>query len=285
MRTVYPDNFCGLPAEFSNYENSRIVILPVPFDETTSWVKGSDKAPRAIIDASKQLEMYDMETGTEVYRRGIFTSKPVAASDSLKMIDGVYGEVKKYLKDGKFVVTTGGEHSICIGAIKAHYEKFPGMCVLQLDAHTDMRDSYEDSRYSHASAMSRVAEIVPDIVRVGIRSMDVTELEKLDEDNIFYALDIMKFDGWMDQVVEKLQKDVYITIDVDVFDPGIMPSTGTPEPGGLGWYQVTDLLTIISKKRNIVGFDVVELCPGENKAPDFLAAKLIYQLLSYKFAE
>ncbi|MCD6310587.1 MAG: agmatinase [Candidatus Eremiobacteraeota bacterium] len=284
MKTNYPDNFCGLTEEFSNYENSRIVILPVPFDETTSWIKGSDKGPQAIIDASRQLELYDIETKTEVYRHGIFTTDEIIARGSPDMIGKVYENVKKFLDDGKFVVTIGGEHPVCIGSIKAHSEKFPGMYVLQLDAHTDMRDSYEGSMYSHASTMSRVKEIVPGIISVGIRSMDITEVERVNPENIFYAHDIVKSENWIRPVIDKLPDNVYITIDVDVFDPGIMPSTGTPEPGGLDWHQVIDLMAEIAEKKNITGFDVTELCPSDNRAPDFLAAKLIYKILTYKFS-
>jgi agmatinase len=278
-----PYNFAYLPEKYSSYENSKIVILPVPFDKTSSWLKGSDKGPQAIIEASKNLELYDIETNSEVYKKGIFTAKEITSGSSTEMIAKTYKRVKKLLRDGKFAVVLGGEHTVCIGSIRAHAEVFHNLSILHLDAHSDLRHSYKGDRYSHACAISRVREITKDIVSVGIRSMDSSELREIDRKRIFYASDIHKSKSWIDKVIRKLSKNVYITIDLDVFDPSIMPSTGTPEPGGLDWYEVTDLLKDVSKNREIVGFDVVELCPSDNKAPDFLAAKLIYRLLSLCF--
>ena len=160
---------------------------------------------------------------------------------------------------------------------------FENISILHLDAHSDMRDEYEKNKYSHACVMARAKEITDNIVSVGVRSMDSSELSNINKNNIFYASEIFKSKEWTNKVVDKLSEDVYITLDLDVFDPGIMPSTGTPEPGGLGWYQVIELLKNVSENKNIVGADVVELCPSQNKAPDFLAAKLTYKLLSYKF--
>lgn len=284
MENEIPYNFGGLLGEFSNYENSKIVILPVPFDKTGTWLKGSDKGPRAIIDASRNLELYDIETNSEVYTAGICTEKEILAESSEAMIDKVYEKVKNLLTERKFVVTLGGEHSISIGAIRAHSIAFDDISILHLDAHMDMRDSYEGNRYSHACVMARVKEITKDITSVGIRSMDSSELKNIDKNKIFYASGIYKSKNWIKETVNKLSDNVYATIDLDVFDPSIMPSVSTPEPGGLDWYQATELLKTVSESRNIVGFDVVELCPSENKAPDFLAAKLIYNLLSYKFS-
>jgi len=279
-----PDNFGGLPKEFSSYETSKIVILPVPFDKTTSWLKGSDKGPKALIEASQNMEVYDIETDSEIYRKGIFTEKPIIAKDSVSMLTRVQGKVRTLLKDNKFVVTIGGEHSISIATIKVHSEVFPDISILHLDAHSDRRDSYEGDKYSHASIIARVNEITNKIVSVGIRSMDSSELESIKKNRVFYAHEIYKSKDWITETVNSLSKNVYVTLDLDVFDSSIMPSTGTPEPGGLTWQQVTDLLKEVSKKKSIVGADVVELCPSGNKAPDFLAAKLVYKLLSYKFA-
>ncbi len=276
-------NFGGLSGEFSDHDTSKIVILPVPFDKTSTWLKGSEKGPMAIIEASRNLEFYDIETDSEVYGQGIFTEKEIIADTSEEMINKVYEKISDLLNDGKFVVTLGGEHSVSIGAAKAHYDFFRDLCILHLDAHTDMRDSYEDSKYNHACVMARIKEITREIISVGIRSMDSAELRNIDSNKIFYAHEIYESRDWIKKVLDKLSKKVYITIDLDVFDPSIMSSTGTPEPGGLGWYQVTGLLKAVSESKNIVGFDVVELCPSENKAPDFLAARLIYNLLSYKF--
>jgi agmatinase len=277
-------NFGGLSKEYSSYKNAKIVILPVPFDKTSSWIKGSDRGPYAIINASRNLELYDIETASEIYKKGIHTARPVISSNSLEMIDRVYKKTKKLLSDKKFVVILGGEHSVSLGAIKAHVELFRHLSILHLDAHSDMRDSYEGNKYSHACVMARTKEITKNIISAGIRSMDSSELKNINKQRIFYASDIRKSKNWINKVTRKLSKNVYITIDLDVFDPSIMPSTGTPEPGGLGWYEVIDLLENVSKNKNIVGFDVVELCPSRgNVAPDFMAAKLIYKLLSFKF--
>ncbi|MFH0860700.1 MAG: agmatinase [Candidatus Altiarchaeota archaeon] len=275
--------FGGLYGEFSDYDNSRIVILPVPFEKTSTWIKGSAMGPAAIIEASENMELYDIETESEVYKMGIHTDSEITADDSESMLDAVSARVRSLMEDKKFVVTLGGEHTVSIGPIRACSESYDNLSILQLDAHSDLRDSYEDSGYNHACTMRRVREVVNDVVSVGVRSMDSSELDMVDEDRMFYAKDIRGSDDWMDRVVDRLSANVYITLDLDVFDPGIMPSTGTPEPGGLGWYDVTSLLKKVAAERNLVGCDVVELCPTENKAPNFLAAKLIYTLLSYRF--
>ena len=284
-RKTLPNNFCGLPPKYSTYKNSDIVLLPVPFDMTSSWIKGSSSGPKAIIEASKNMELYDIETDSEVYTKGIHTAKEILSKTSPGMIGKVHKKVKKVLDDNKFPVVLGGEHTVAIGSIMAHAEIHDCMSVLHLDAHSDMRDSYEGSRYSHASVMARAKEITKDIVSVGIRSMDSSELGNINRKNIFYAADIRKSGDWIKKALARLSKNVYITIDLDVFDPSIMPSTGTPEPGGPGWYEVMDLLENVSEKKKIVGFDVVELCPSKNAAPDFLAAKLVYKLLSMIFCE
>lgn len=283
MKNKIPFNYGGLPQEFTNYEKANIVILPVTFDKTSTWMKGSDKGPQAVIEASRNMELYDIETDSEVYQNGIYTGKEIQASTSESMIRKVYEQVKDLLNDKKFVVALGGEHSVSIGVIRAFFNFFSDLTVLHLDAHTDMRDSYQGNRYSHACVMARVREITKNIISVGIRSTDSLEIKNIDKDKIFYANEIHYSDNWISQVIDKLSNNVYIDIDLDVFDPSIMPSTGTPEPGGLDWYQVVRLLKAVSDNRNIIGFDVVELCPTRNKAPDFLAAKLIYKLLSYKF--
>lgn len=278
-----PNNFGGLSAHHAGLKNAAVVILPVPFDKTSSWIKGADKGPQAIINASKNMELYDIETASEVYTRGIHTAKEITADSSRSMIDRVYRHVKKLLDAGKFCVVLGGEHMVSLGPIQAHAEQFDNLSILHLDAHSDMRDSYEGDKYSHACIMARAKEVTDNIVSVGIRSMDSSELTNINQKGCFYASDIRKSGNWIEKATEKLTKNVYVTIDLDVFDPSIMPSTGTPEPGGLGWYEVLDLLEHVSRRKNIVGFDVVELCPSKNPAPDFLAAKLIYKLLSLKF--
>ncbi len=277
-------NFGALPSEHSRRSDAEIVVVPVPFDGTSTWKKGADRGPQAILDASANVELYDIETDSEVYLHGIFTDAPVDAGPSPDdMVAAVEQRVRRHLEDKKFTVTIGGEHSVSIGAVRAYAEAFAGMSVLQLDAHSDLRDEYEGSKNNHACVMARIKETCP-IVQVGIRSMDVSEKPAVDPDGVFFARDIHGRTDWIDRAVAQLTDPVYVTIDLDVFDPSIMPSTGTPEPGGLLWYEVLALLGAVCRRKRLVGFDVVELCPIENNwAPDFLAAKLIYQLLSYKF--
>jgi agmatinase len=278
-------NFGGIPPACSLYESSPIVILPVPFDGTSTWIKGADKGPAAILEASANMELYDIETDSEVYLKGIHTADPVIEKTSPeRMTRLVHDTIYKFLDDGKFVVTLGGEHSVTIGAVQAFAEQIPGLSVLQIDAHTDMRQEYEGSRFNHACVMARVREICP-FVQVGIRSMDVKEKPYLLKDRIFFAKDIVGGNSsWIDEVIEKLNYHVYVTIDLDGFDPSIMPATGTPEPGGLSYFDVINLMRKLIVEKKLLGFDVVELCPQENiKASDFLASKLIYQLLSFQF--
>jgi agmatinase len=280
-------SFGDLPEEYSNLRDARIVIIPVPYDRTSTWIKGADKGPAAIIEASTNMELYDIEMDSEVYRKGIFTADALKVGSLLPedMIEVVSEEVRGYIEKEKFTVVVGGEHSVSIGSIKAHVKSSADVTVLQLDAHTDLRDEYNGSKYNHACVMARVREACP-IVQVGVRSMDSSEKEFIDRGRVFFAEDIYSRTGWIDEAVGKLSGKVYVTIDLDVFDPSIMPSTGTPEPGGLLWYEVLRLLKAVSDKKDIVGFDVVELCPNErNKAPDFLAAKLIYKMLGYKFRD
>jgi len=285
MPARFPTGFCGLSADPTEYGLASIVVLPIPFDKTSTWIKGADKGPQAIIDASGYLEFYDIETDSEVLNQGVFTEQPIRADSSAAMIRRAESTVAQYLKDNKFVVTIGGEHSVSIGVIKAHAARFEGLSILHLDAHADSRDSYEGSLYNHACVIARARESTRNIVSVGIRSMDASERPAMDRKRMFFAQEIYGSDTWIPRAVGLLSYNVYVTIDVDVFDPGIMPSTGTPEPGGLDWYRVLKLLRAVSKEKRIVGFDVVELCPSKNKAPDFLAAKLIYTLLSYIFAD
>lgn len=277
-------NFGYLPEEHSNPEDAGIVIIPVAYDGTSTWLKGADKGPAAILEASANMELYDIETDSEVYKKGIFTEETIGGEISTKEMVEVAAETTKYyLEKGKFTVVIGGEHSVSIGPIRAHAKQFENLTVLQLDAHSDLREEYNGSKFNHACVMARAKELCP-VVQVGIRSMDHSEKKSMDTSKVFFAKDIYDNTDWIKKVVSKLSDNVYITIDLDVFDPSIMPSTGTPEPGGLFWYDVLALLKAVAGKKNIVGFDVVELCPGEeNKAPDFLAAKLIYKLLSYKF--
>jgi agmatinase len=279
-------NFGDLSEEYSALESARVVIIPAPYDGTSTWIKGADKGPAAIIEASTHMELYDIETDSEVYKKGIFTAEPVDVQELPEdMVNSVSEQVRRYLQHDKFVVVLGGEHSVSLGPAKAHVEKNVDLTVLQLDAHSDLRDEYEGSKNNHACVMARIKELCP-IVQVGIRSMDSSEKQALDRNRVIFAGEISTNKNWIEHVLSKLSQNVYVTIDLDVFDPSIMPSTGTPEPGGLLWYDVVGLMRAVFENRNVVGFDVVEMCPDErNKAPDFLAAKLIYKLLSYKFRD
>lgn len=277
-------NFGAIPPEYATTAAAAAVVLPVPYDGTSTWLKGADRGPQAILEASANMELFDIETGTEVYRRGIHTDVPVEEARTPEvMTDAVDARVDGHLACGRFVVTVGGEHSVSIGSIRAHARRHPGLCVLQLDAHADLREEYDGSRNNHACVMARARELCP-IVQVGIRSMDVAERASMAPDRVFWAHEIAGGSGWQPRVLDRLADTCYVTIDLDVFDPSVMPSTGTPEPGGLGWYEVMRLLQAVSRRTRVVGFDVVELCPNPaNRAPDFLAAKLIYKFLSYVF--
>ncbi len=279
-------NFGGLPEEYSKEESSAIVIIPVPYDGTSTWIKGADRGPEAIIEASANMELYDIETGSEVYLMGIFTAEPVTEkSTPEKMSAAVYERVKHFIDRNKFTVIAGGEHSVSVGSMKAFTEKYDDLSILQIDAHSDMRNEYEGSGHNHACVMARARELAP-VVQVGIRATDAGELDMTDPERVFFAHQIHDNEQWMNRAVNLLSENVYITIDLDAFDPSIMPSTGTPEPGGMGWYQTLTFLKKVIESRNLVGFDVVELCPLKtNRAPDFLAAKLIYRILSMRYAK
>jgi agmatinase len=277
-------NYGGLDnSYYTRYKTAEIVVLPVPYDGTSTWIKGADKGPDAILEASANMELYDIETNTEVYTRGIATLEPVTEDASPEALaNEVERRVAAILDDGKFPVILGGEHSVSIGAFRAFAARSTPFSVLQLDAHSDAREEYEGSPCNHACVMARARELAT-IVQVGIRSSAATEC--LERDRVFYAHDIQEEQGnWMYEVSRKLHDNVYLTIDLDVFDPSIMPSTGTPEPDGLLYRQVINLVKLVNERHNIVGLDVVELCPNPlNKAPDFLASKLIYQILSIKY--
>ncbi len=282
MKKTY--GFGDLPGIYCRRKDSSIVIVPVPYDETSTWSKGADKGPQAIIEASANMELYDIETDSQVFLNGIFTDKGLKCKKKPEYMSAqVEQKITELIDNGKFVVIIGGEHSVSIGSVSAFANRYRNLSVLQLDAHSDFRDEYAGSKYNHACVMARISQLCP-AVQVGIRSMDASEKELMDKKNVFFAKNIHNKKGWIEKVVGKLRKNVYITIDLDVFDPSIMPSTGAPEPGGLLWYEVLALLKAVCKKKNVVGFDVVELCPNEQqKGPDFLAAKLVYKLLSYKY--
>lgn len=279
--------FGDFEEQYTDYGKAEIVVLPVPYDGTSTWLKGADKGPQAILEASPNMEFYDIETDTEVFRHGIATLDAVTEDASPEaMAEAVEQRMDAILEDKKFPVTLGGEHSVSIGVFRAFARHYDNFSILQLDAHSDMRDEYEGSPYNHACVMARGKEVTPSFVQVGIRSSATEERHNIEADRIFYAHEIKESGDstWMYEVSQKLQDHVYVTIDLDVLDPAFMPSTGTPEPDGLAYRDVLNLLKLVNERHNIIGLDVVELCPNAvNKAPDFLAAKLIYQILSIRF--
>jgi agmatinase len=268
-----------------DYSGSGIIIMPVPYDETSSWMKGADKGPEAIMEASVNLEFFDIETASEAHLKGIHTIDPITEKSSPEaLVNAVYQRTSTLLADKKFPVIVGGNHTVSIGAIKSFSEYFDNLSVLQLDAHSDLRQEYEGSQFNHACAMAR-ARNWAQIVQVGIRSMSAGELPFVDKDRIFYSHELYYNKNLYTKALDKLTDNVYITIDLDVFDPSIMPSTGTPEPGGPEYFELLHFLRDVIKVRNVVGFDIVELCPSPaTKTSDFIAAKIIYQLLSYRFS-
>ena len=274
--------FLDMDRQFSLYENAAVVLLPVPYDGTSTFVKGADHGPQAIIDASDSIELYDIEDDIEIYTCGIHTAKPIDDMRSPEtMVNAVYQRTKNYLQDNKMVCVLGGEHSVSCGAIQAYAEKYDNLSVLQLDAHADLRDEYQNSPYNHACAMRRVQDILPTIVQVGIRSVAEEERKNIVAENIFYAHLMYNNDDWMQKAINRLSDNVYITIDLDCLDPSILPSTGTPLPGGMMWYEMWTFFNKLIAQKNIVGFDVVELCPNPaDKSSDVLASVLVYKLIT-----
>lgn len=276
--------FAGIETEKANEKDAAVYLQSIPYDGTSTWGKGADKGFEVFLDALENMEVYDIETDSEVYQRGVHILDSITEKDTPeKVFEAVYQSTKKLLEKDKFLTFFGGEHSISIGIIKAFYEKYKNLTVLQLDAHTDLRPEYHGSAYNHACAVYDASKNA-NLIQVGIRSMDISEKEHLNAEKCYFAENIYGNTDWMQKSIDQMTDDVYITIDFDAFDPSIMPSTGTPEPGGLLWNPTLQYLRKVFEQKNVVGFDLVELAPIENfKAPDFLAAKLYYKLLSYKF--
>jgi len=279
-------NFLGIKLQDSSYTESPSVILPIPYEQTTSYGSGAKNGSQAILDASAYVELYDEELESEVYRTGIHTAPALDFTGNVDQdFDYISSAVQKYLEDNKFIVSLGGEHSISFPIFRAFNDHFENLSVLQLDAHSDLRESYEDSIYSHAAVMRRIFELNRNIIQLGIRSQCIEEAQFISEQkiNTHFAHELSQ-SGFQETLIEPLKENVYLTIDVDFFDPSIMPSTGTPEPGGFLWYETLNFLKTVFIQRNVVGFDVVELSPIKGLVhPDFFAAKLVHKLLGYKF--
>jgi agmatinase len=290
-----PHNFLGLDEAASAFETARVVILPVPYEATTSFGAGTSAGPAAILEASRYIELYDQELDSEPYEVGIATLPALSLpgsgpAEAVAELRAAYDRLLD-AADGKFVIALGGEHSISSAPILAWADRLQQrgrrLTVLQFDAHTDLRPDYEGSPYSHASVMARVQDRV-ELVAVGIRALTADEMKlvrKAENIHLFLADDIHTGDAWHDDVLARLGQDVYISFDVDGFDPSLVPSTGTPEPGGLLWYPVLKLLRRVFQERTVHAVDIVELAPIPGlSAPDFLVAKLLYKMIGYRFS-
>lgn len=274
--------YAGIPEENATKENSKVMLVTVPYDGTSTWGKGADKGPELFLNASENMELFDIETRTEPYLHGVWMAGEVTENATPEaMTEAVYNKTKELMKEDKLFTLFGGEHSVSIGSIRAFGEKYPDLTVLQLDAHTDLRPEFHGSTSNHACAVFEASQKL-NLVQVGIRSCDAEEMQYVNEDQCFWAHTIAENDNWIEDVLSKVSGNVYITIDLDAFDPAFAPSTGTPEPGGLQWYPTLKLLKKVFEKCNVVAFDIVELMDSPMAKPTaFLAAKLYYKMLAY----
>jgi agmatinase len=284
MPKTAADNFLALDAREADYNTARFALLPIPYDATASFGVGAREGPRAIITASQQVEDYDEELGREPYRVGIATLtalEPDARGPQV-MAERIYKAARKIVRDGKFLIGLGGEHSISVGLVRAVHSRHKQLSVLQIDAHADLRDTYQGSPFSHACVMRRIHDLGVEAIGVGIRSCSAGEARFIRSagKRVVSARTCHESDGWIDEVVAALGPNVYVSVDIDGFDPAFAPGTGTPEPGGLDWYQVTNLLAAVARKRRIVAADLVEVRPlPPSTVTEFLAARLIYRLI------
>jgi len=284
-----PFNFMGIPKELSDAAAAKAAVLPAPYDHTTSFGGGSREGPTAIILASMQVEWYDEELGIEPCRAGIctlpFLEPDVSGPEA--MICKVENAVEAVIKAGKFPILLGGEHSISLGPVRSLATHYRNLSVLVFDAHADLRNSYQNSPYSHACFSRRAQEICP-VVQAGIRSLSQQEAKDLPQLNVrsFFAREIHSGLDMKNELLKLLKDQVYISVDLDVFDPSVLPAVGTPEPGGLSWHQALEIMEFVFKNRDVVGFDIMELAPLPGmRGPDFIAAKLAYRMIGYKFAD
>ena len=282
-------NFGGIAEdEFSSFERARIVVWPVAYEGTVSYGTGTGRGAEAIIDASRNMELYDEETDAEVYKLGIHTvEESPSVEPPARMMESLYERASQLVSTGKFVAMIGGEHSVSAPVIRAHAERYDNLSILQIDAHADLRDTYDGTPHSHASIMARVTrDMRLPAVQCGIRSISAEEARALDElpTRIFWAKDIVGRSDWWDAAVDGLTENVYLTVDIDGLDPSLVAQTGTPEPGGLGWYETVGLIRTLARKRRVVGMDLTEYSYVEGQdASAFLCAKLIYKSLAFIF--
>ncbi len=287
MPEFYPNNFGGLPPELSSLGSSRFVVLSLPYEVTTSYAKGTKFGPKAIIEASRNMELYDEEVGFEPSDAGIHTTEDLLFHETAPeaMVTTVEEAVLHYLRMGKFVVSLGGEHGLSYPAFKAHKKVHGNIGIVQIDAHGDLRDAYEGSPYNHACVMRRIVGESAGTAQIGIRSISLEEADFLRERAdwpVLWARECQHGDAWMRRAIEALPDKVYLTVDVDGFDPSLIPCTGTPEPGGLSWYPVLAFLRLLCTERTVVGADVMELAPDRTHfSADFMVAKLVYKIMAY----
>lgn len=286
---IEPLAFGGTLPEAATFETAKAVILPIPLERTTSYVSGTRNGPREILVASTHLELWDEETNADIHPIGIYTlpEMELPFDDMAEIMAEIRRVTAAILEHDKFPIILGGEHSITSPVVAAMAARYPGLSVLQIDAHADLRDTYMGTRFNHACAMRRVLEYAR-CTQVGIRSMSTEEAKIAPTlpTEIFYDVNMRHDANWIDQIVESLGETVYVTIDCDGLDPAIMPATGTPEPGGLSWFELLSLLRAVISARNVVGCDLVELSPLPGiVAPNFLCAKLIYKILTYQFTK
>ncbi len=271
-------NFLGLPPEYANPASARFSIVPVAYEGTVTYGTGTKHGPAAIIAASREVETFDAASGIELADVGIYTLPEVAAvaTGPEHMVARVENVIATELAAGRTPIMLGGEHSLTTGAVRAYHKKYPDLTVLQIDAHTDLRDTYQGSPYSHACAMARVRELCPNVC-VGVRNCSSEEKAYIDRHNVpvFWARDIVGRTDWWDRCLEQLSDTIYLTFDLDGLDPSVMPAVGTPEPGGLGWYDAINFLQYVASNKTIVGADIVELAPAPGlHYADFTAAQL-----------
>ena len=289
------DNFLGLPEPWCHPDHAGVYILPAPYEHTSSYIKGSDQGPAAILEASQQVELYDELLGEESYRGwgGVATAEPLAMQGRVDeaAVKAIEQYVEARFKGGRFLVTLTGEHTGALGAIRTHARRYPGICVVQIDAHGDLRHAYQDNPYSHASVMARVVDDGLPLVQVGIRSIspeEIARIDKTDTITTFFAATILdpseRYEGkaanWVPEVVKACTGPVYLTFDCDGLDATLIPALGTPEPGGLGWYDTLTLVTALANGPGLVGMDVSELAPIPGLvSPQFSMARMIYRML------
>lgn len=283
-------NFGGLPEKYSSWKNSKFAIIPIPYDVTASYMTGARNGPMAILSASANMELFDDELKIETYKRGIFTAPFVEANlkTPLSSLREMEKAIEQYIKRNRYPVIIGGEHTVTIGALEPLKKKYGSFSILQLDAHGDYRDSYQGTRWNHACVARRIVEKGFDVIQVGVRSLSEEEDRFIRKNHLrtYYAYELKENQGEViNAIISNLKDNVYITIDLDFFDPGAMPAVGTPEPGGIDWYGGLDILSEVYKRKKVIGFDVVELSPITGiVAPDFFAAKLVYRLMGYAVA-